>query len=150
MRSFQKARQNENLKFGLNRLKSQIQNDFLSNIGRIIDRIRQKLVHSANRNLSFMIRWVITSPSKLPNFENLKLSNFFKFWNRVGFVEFDECSKNNFLKLFLIDDPKNDYLEMNRLNKLLIYFLKIFIFSKFPKNNMSSNFWHCDVDDLKL
>ena len=37
-------------------LKSQIQNDFPSNIGRIIDRIRQRLVHSANENPAFIVR----------------------------------------------------------------------------------------------
>ena len=52
------------------------------------------------------------------SFEITQFLNFWNYRNRVGFLEFDECSKNNFLKLFLIDDPKIDYLEMNRLNKL--------------------------------
>ena len=99
-------------------LKSQIQNDFPSNIGRIIDRIRQRLVHSANQNPALIVRW-ITKANVLFKSQFNVASIIWKFFEIfVGFVEFDECSKNNFQKLFLIDDPKIDYLEMDRLNKL--------------------------------
>ena len=97
-RWFPEARQMQNLKFGLNRLRSQIQNDFPSNVGRIIDRIRQKMVHSTNRNPSFFIRWVITYLEIYPILKFLKSCWICRIWwvfkKQFSEIIFNRWSKN--------------------------------------------------------